>query len=58
MQAERKMVNHSEYFSEDPEKFHLKANNLDIRQIKNISHTSLTVDLLRIKGKCSRNKLV
>lgn len=51
------MVNYSEYFCDDHEKFCLKANNFDIRQIKNTNPTSLTVDLLRIKGKCSRNKL-
>ena len=29
----------------------------DIRQIENTNHTSLTVDLLRIEGECSRIKL-
>ena len=57
IEEERKVVNYSEYFCDDHEKFCLKANNFDIRQIKNTNPTSLTVDLLRIKGKCSRNKL-
>lgn len=57
MEKERKVVNYSEYFCEDHEKFCLKANNFDIRQTKNTNHISLTVDLLKSKENAVKTSL-